>query len=282
MKDHVFNRRHSISPKETKLMDTEQLRENFLIAQLFEPDKLLFTYSHYDRFMVGGLMPLSKKIKLEPIPELLKSSSFLDRRELGIINIGGDGLLEVEDKSYRLGYKDALYIGKGAQEVYFRSIDPQQPAKFYLNSTAAQHSYPTKQIHKADAKTITIGNENSANRRVIHQLLFRELLDTCQLQMGLTELISGSVWNTMPAHTHERRMEVYFYFELPQDQAISHFMGEPSETRHLWVHNEQAIISPPWSIHAGVGTNNYSFIWGMAGENLDYADMDLCAITDLK
>ncbi|SEM38422.1 4-deoxy-L-threo-5-hexosulose-uronate ketol-isomerase [bacterium A37T11] len=273
--------RYALSPKETKKLDTAALRENFLIKKLFEEGKIHLVYSHYDRMITGGIQPAADALQLEPI-DALKAPYFLERRELGVINIGGAGKVQVDGISYDIGFKEAIYIGKGSQEVLFSSRSANDPAKFYLNSTPAHHTYPTKKVTKADAQIVTLGSLETANHRTINKLLVAGVVDTCQLQMGMTELKSGSVWNTMPAHTHDRRMEVYLYFEVPEGQVVSHFMGQPEETRHLFVHNEQAVISPPWSIHAGAGTSNYTFIWGMAGENMDYGDMDGVPITGLK
>ncbi|MVZ63435.1 5-dehydro-4-deoxy-D-glucuronate isomerase [Sphingobacterium humi] len=278
----TFESRYAIGPNETKSLDSQGLRDNFLIDQLFWENRIHFVYSHFDRYMAGGAMPVTEKVKLETIDALLKEETFLSRRELGMINVGGPGQVEVDGEVYDLEYKEALYIGKGAKEVYFSSKDAQNPAKFYLNSTPAHHSYPTKKVTKAEAKKIELGSLETANHRVINQMLLHTVIQTCQLQMGMTELKPGSVWNTMPAHTHDRRMEVYFYFDLPEGQSVSHFMGPVDETRHIWMQNEQAVISPPWSIHAGAGTSNYTFIWGMAGENMDYDDMDKCPITELR
>lgn len=278
----IFESRYAIGPNETKNLDTKGLRENFLIEKLFTADKIHFVHSHYDRYMVGGAMPVQEELVLESIESILKAPYFLARRELGVINVGGAGEVVVDGTVYAIGNKEALYVGKGSESVVFRSLDAQQPAKFYLNSTPAHHSYPTKRVTKGDANKIELGTMETANHRVINQLLINTVVETCQLQMGMTELQPGSVWNTMPAHTHDRRMEVYFYFEVPEGQAVAHFMGPKDETRHLWLHNEQAVIAPEWSIHSGAGTSNYTFIWGMAGENLDYDDMDKYAITDLK
>lgn len=276
-----YQTRYAVSPTETKGMDTDSLRNNFLIEGLFEDDSFNLVYSHFDRFITGGVKPVSNPIKLETI-DPLKAPYFLERRELGIINVGGEGEVEVNGKKYELGYKEALYVGKGNESVVFFSKDPAQPAKFYLNSTPAHHAYPVKRITKSEAEIVTLGSLETANHRVINKLLVAGTVETCQLQMGMTELKVGSVWNTMPAHTHDRRMEVYYYFEVPEGQAVCHFMGEPQETRHIWMQNEEAVISPPWSVHSGAATSNYTFIWGMAGENMDYGDMDGCAITDLK
>ncbi|MFD2553416.1 5-dehydro-4-deoxy-D-glucuronate isomerase [Sphingobacterium tabacisoli] len=278
----TFESRYAIGPNESKSLDTRGLRGNFLIEKLFFEEKIHFVYSHYDRYMAGGAFPVTQKIKLEAIESLLKEPYFLSRRELGAINVGGPGKVEVDGQVFEVGNKEALYIGKGAKEVYFSSDDVATPAKFYLNSTPAHHSYPTKRVTRAEANKIELGNMETANHRTINQMLLHTVIQTCQLQMGMTELKPGSVWNTMPSHTHDRRMEVYFYFDVPEGQAVSHFMGPVDETRHIWMHNEQAVISPPWSIHSGAGTSNYTFIWGMAGENMDYDDMDKSLITDLK
>lgn len=278
----TFESRFAIGPNEFKKMDTQGLRDNFLIEKLFFNDKVHFVYSHYDRYMAGGVLPIQQKVKLETIDDLLKEPYFLARRELGIINVGGTGSVEVDENVYELRHKEALYIGKGAKEVYFSSEDPHHPAKFYLNSTPAHQTYPTRLVTKAEANKVELGSLETANHRTINQMLLHTVIQTCQLQMGMTELKTGSVWNTMPAHTHDRRMEVYFYFDVPDAQAVSHFMGPVDETRHIWLHNEQAVISPPWSIHSGAGTSNYTFIWGMAGENMDYDDMDRSPILDLR
>lgn len=277
----TYESRYASSPNETKQMDTETLRKNFLIEELFKEDEITLVYTHYDRYIAGGVMPKGKTVKLETI-DALKAPYFLERRELGIINIGGAGTVQVNGENYDIGFKEALYIGKGNEEVIFTSEDANRPAKFYINSAPAHHIYPTKKITKAEAEIVELGSLETANHRVINKLLVASVVETCQLQMGMTELKVGSVWNTMPAHTHDRRMEVYCYFEVPEGQSVCHFMGEPQETRHIWMQNEQAVISPPWSVHAGAATSNYTFIWGMAGENMDYGDMDGCAITDLR
>lgn len=276
-----YETRYATSPIETKEMDTSSLRKNFLIEPLFEDNKINLVYTHFDRFMAGGAKPVDEKIKLETI-DILKSSYFLERREVGIINIGGAGEVMVEGTSYELDFKEALYVGKGNEEVIFSSRDPLSPAKFYLNSAPAHHAYPVKKVTRENAEVVTLGSLETANHRILNKLLVAGVVETCQLQMGMTELKVGSVWNTMPAHTHDRRMEVYCYFEVPEGQSVCHFMGQAQETRHIWMQNEQAVISPPWSIHAGAATSNYTFIWGMAGENMDYGDMDACAITDLR
>lgn len=262
-------------------MNTEQLRESFLIETLFVADQFRWTLSFFDRYLTGGIMPVTGPLTLE-VPEQLKATYFLERRELGMINVGGPGRVVADGVSYDVDYKEALYIGKSTQQVSFQSHDSANPAKFYLNSTPAHHAYPTRKVSRGEAEVVELGSMETANHRTINKVLVNSVLPTCQLQMGMTELKPGSVWNTMPAHTHDRRMEVYFYFDLPKGQSVCHFMGQPQETRHIWMQNEQAVISPNWSIHSGAGTSNYTFIWGMAGENLDYGDMDFCAINNLR
>ncbi|NQX39159.1 4-deoxy-L-threo-5-hexosulose-uronate ketol-isomerase [Pedobacter steynii] len=276
-----FESRFALSPNEGKQLDTQALRDNFLMEKLFEADAIHLTLSHYDRYIFGGVMPVNETVLLSN-PENLKANYFLERRELGIINVGGKGTVVADGTSYEIDFKEALYLGKGTKEVSFASADASTPAKFYINSAPAHHTYPSKKVSKAEAEVVELGSAETANHRVINKLIVNSVLPTCQLQMGMTELKSGSVWNTMPAHTHDRRMEVYFYFEVPQGQSVCHFLGQPQETRHIWMQNEQAVISPNWSVHSGAGTSNYTFIWGMAGENLDYGDMDHCAITELR
>ena len=276
-----MNTRNANSPSEVERMNTSELRKNFLIEKVFEQDVINLTLSFFDRYIAGGAMPVNASIAL-PNPDNLKAKYFLERRELGIINVGAKGAVEADGERYELDFKEALYIGKETQNVNFTSLDKANPAKFYLNSAPAHHKFPTKKITKNEAEIVTLGSLENSNHRTINKLIVNSVVQTCQLQMGMTELKTGSVWNTMPAHTHDRRMEVYFYFEIPEGQSVSHFMGEPQESRHIWMQNEQAVISPNWSIHAGAGTSNYTFIWGMAGENLDYGDMDVCAVKDLK
>lgn len=275
-----YETRYASSPQAVKQYDTTQLRAEFLIDNLMEEGKITLTYSHYDRYIAGSAVPLTP-LTLDSI-DPLKSSYFLERREMGIINVGGNGSVIVDGTSHKLGFKDALYIGSGNVEVIFKSDDVKDPAKFYLNSAPAHKNYPTKKVSLAEAKKLELGTMETANHRTVNQMIIGGIVTTCQLQMGMTELKPGSVWNTMPAHVHDRRMEVYFYLDIPENQAVCHFMGEPQETRHIWMNNHQAVISPPWSIHSGSGTSNYTFIWGMAGENLDYADMDVCKITELR
>lgn len=279
--ENRFESRYAVSPVEAKGMDTATLRNNFLIGSIFEADKVNLTLSHFDRYIVGGAMPVNGKLSL-PNPDDLKAPYFLHRRELGIINVGGAAIVTADGERYELAYKEALYIGKETAEVSFESADPNQPAKLYINSAPAHHKFSTKKVTKAEADIVELGSPETANHRIINKLIVNSVIETCQLQMGMTELKAGSVWNTMPAHTHDRRMETYFYFEVPEKQSVCHFMGQPQESRHIWMQNEEAVISPNWSIHSGAGTSNYTFIWGMAGENLDYGDMDHCAINDLK
>lgn len=279
--EEKFEVRYAASPREVKGMDTNELRDEFLVQDLLTDDNVKLVYSHYDRYIVGGAVPVSKSLELESI-DPLKSSFFLERRELGAINIGGAGSISVDGEVFNVDFKEALYIGRGAKSVVFSSKDASNPAKFYLNSTPAHKSFPNKKVGRDDAEVVELGSVETVNARTLRKLIVNSIVDTCQLQMGMTEIKSGSAWNTMPAHVHDRRMEVYFYFEIPQDQAVCHFMGETNETRHIWMAENEAVISPPWSIHSGAGTSNYTFIWGMAGENLDYGDMDVCKITDLR
>ena len=276
-------------PQDVKTYDTNRLRSSFLMEKVMSADEINLTYSMYDRFIYGGAMPVNKTLVLETI-DPLKASYFLERRELGVINIGGDGIVTVDGKEYELHFKEALYVGRGNKQVTFKSKDSSNPAKFYLNSATAHHAYKTQQITiggrkgTLKANSFPAGKMEESNDRVINQLIVNDVLEEgpCQLQMGLTELKPGSVWNTMPAHTHSRRIEAYFYFQVPDGNMICHLMGEPQEERLVWMKNEQAIMSPEWSIHAAAGTSNYSFIWGMAGENLDYGDMDKIQYTDMR
>jgi 4-deoxy-L-threo-5-hexosulose-uronate ketol-isomerase len=273
--------RYAVHPEDFRHYDTTRLRHNFLIERIFVPDEVNMAYSMYDRMIVGGAMPVNETLKLEAI-DPLKARFFTDRREIGVFNVGGKGSVRVGDDVFELDFKEALYIGRGEREVFFSSIDSQQPARFYFNSATAHMTYPCRKVTRQDAIVAHMGSLDMSNERNINKMLVNQVLPTCQLQMGMTELATGSVWNTMPAHVHSRRMEAYFYFELPEDQAACHFMGEPQETRHIWLHNEQAVLSPEWSIHSAAATHNYTFIWGMGGENLDYGDQDFSKITDLK
>ena len=277
------------NPQDVKTYDTERLRASFLMEKVMAPDEINLTYSMYYRFIYGGAMPVQKVLELDTI-DPLKADYFLERRELGVINIGGPGVVTVDGQEYELGFKEALYVGRGKRQVTFRSKDSAQPAKFYLNSATAHREYKTQLVTisgrkgSLKANSFPAGKMEESNDRVINQLIVANVLEEgpCQLQMGLTELKPGSVWNTMPAHTHSRRIEAYFYFQVPQDNMVCHLMGEPQQERLVWMKNEQAIMSPEWSIHAAAGTSNYSFIWGMAGENLDYNDMDKIKYTDMR
>ncbi|MBN2166172.1 MAG: 5-dehydro-4-deoxy-D-glucuronate isomerase [Marinilabiliaceae bacterium] len=273
--------RYACHPADFKSYDTARIREEFLISNLFEADEIKMVYSLYDRYVVGGAMPVNKALKLEPFTEL-KAQYFLQRRELGIINVAGDAKVTADGTVYELKYKEALYLGAGIKDITFESVDSKKPAHLYINSAPAHKSLPSRLITLKDANVLQMGALESSNARQINQMLIKEVIETCQLQMGMTELKPGSVWNTMPAHTHLRRMEAYFYFEVPEKQAVCHFMGQPDETRHIWMKNEEAVLSPSWSIHSAAGTSNYIFIWGMAGENLDYTDMDIRQPNELK
>ena len=271
--------RYAIHPDHFSKLNSAEIRTAFLLETLFQTDSISTAYTHYDRFIIGGAKPEMKALFL-PTTDSLKSDYFLQRREMGIINVGGNGKVSVDGVDYLLLPKEALYIGRGTKEVLFHPAKDSNPL-YYFNSAPAHAIYPTRKISLNEAETVEIGSLETSNHRTIRKLIVNSILPTCQLQMGLTELKKGSVWNTMPPHTHDRRMEVYFYFNLDENQMVSHFMGQPHETRHLWVKNNQAVISPPWSIHCGAGTSSYSFIWGMAGENLDYSDMEAVKITEL-
>jgi len=275
-----MNIRHASSPLETAAMSTETLRSNFLIETLFDPGAIHLTYSHYDRVIAGGAMPTGIPLVLPEVPEL-RAVHFLERRELGIINVGYSGTVQAGGQTFALDKLDCLYLGKGTEGVSFGSNDPAKPARFFLLSAPAHHIYPARRMTAADAAPARLGAAATANDRTIYKYIHPDGIASCQLVMGLTVLEPGSVWNTMPPHTHDRRMEVYCYFDVPDGQRVLHLMGQPDQTRHLWVDNHQAIISPPWSIHAGCGTTAYSFIWGMAGENQSFADMDFAAIDTL-
>jgi len=273
--------RYASHPQDAKHYDTRQLREHYLIEKLFTPDEVNLTYTMHDRMVAGGIMPVNEIVELKPM-DIFRNAFFLGRREMGIFNVGGKGLVKAGDKIYSMDFKEALYLGKGDRKLTFRSVDPLKPAKFYFCSSPAHATYPDHLTTREDAVQMAMGSLEESNKRVINRMLVKEVVPTCQLQMGMTELAPGSTWNTMPAHTHNRRMEVYFYFDIPQDQAVCHFMGEPDETRHIWMKGEQAVISPEWSIHAACATQNYTFIWAMCGENLDYGDMDGCATSELR
>ncbi|OAV68800.1 4-deoxy-L-threo-5-hexosulose-uronate ketol-isomerase [Bacteroidales bacterium Barb6XT] len=276
-----YELRYAAHPEDAKRYDTKRLRRDFLIEKVFAPDEVNMVYSMYDRMIVGGAMPQREKLHLDAIAPL-KQAFFLHSREAGIYNLGGEGTVRASDAVYELGYKEALYLGSGEREVYFESKDPSKPALFYFNSVTAHHNYPDRKITKADAVVAEAGALETSNHRNINKMIVNQVLPTCQLQMGMTELVKGSVWNTMPAHIHSRRMEAYFYFEVPEGQSVCHFMGEPDETRHIWMQNNQAVLSPEWSIHSAAATSNYTFIWGMGGENLDYGDQDFFPIKELR
>lgn len=276
-----FEVRYAVHPEDMKSYDTTRIRKEFLIEKVMVPGELSLVYSFYDRYIVGGAVPTNKAIKLDAHDEL-KANYFLERREMGIINVGGEGKVMADGKEYVLKFKEALYLGRGIKEVSFASSDAAKPARFYINSAPAHKELPSRHVTLADANVLQLGSMETSNERQINQLLVKEVVETCQLQMGMTELKPGSVWNTMPVHTHNRRMEAYFYFQVPEKQAVCHFMGQTDETRHIWMHNEQAVLSPSWSIHSAAGTSNYIFIWGMAGENLDYTDMDIRQPNELK
>lgn len=265
--------RYATDPEDSKKYDTEELRKHYLVETIFEEDKILFTYSHVDRIIFGGIMPKEKELKLEAGKEL-GVDYFLERRELGIINIGDEGEIIADGTTYTMKKYDGIYIGKGTKNVTFKSANPSAPAKFYAASSPAHKTYKTVHIDFEKAEHTKTGNCENSNKRVINKYINPSVLETCQLQMGMTGLEENNMWNTMPVHTHDRRMEVYFYFELGENDRVFHLMGKPQETRHIIMKNEQAVISPSWSIHAGVGTKNYIFIWAMCGENQSYDDMD--------
>ena len=276
-----YELRYAAHPKDAKNYDTARLREDFLIQNLFVDNEVNMVYSMYDRLMVGGAKPVGETLVLEAI-DPLKATHFLSRREIGIFNVGGAGRVKVDGKTFDLDFKEALYLGCGDRTVSFESVDAAKPAKFYFNSAPAHRNCPDKKVTKADAIVAEMGSLEGSNHRNINKMLVCQVVETCQLQMGMTELQPGSIWNTMPAHTHSRRMEAYFYFEIPEGDAICHFMGEPTETRHIWMKGEEAVLSPEWSIHSAAATHNYTFIWGMGGENLDYGDQDFYKYTELR
>lgn len=277
--------RYSANQKDFKRYTTEETRAEFLIENLYLDDEVVAVYSHVDRMVTLGCKPVNEAVSLDKGIDCMKNfgtSYMLERREIGIFNIGGAGSIEADGETFQLGFQDCLYITKGTKSVVFRSGDPTAPAKFYMVSAPAHKACKTTFLSIADAKKKPVGDETSANKRVINQFIHPDVLETCQLSMGLTQLAPGSVWNTMPAHTHERRMEIYTYFNIPENQAVFHMMGEGNQTRHILVRNEQAVISPSWSIHAGCGTTAYTFIWAMGGENQTFDDMDHIAIGDLR
>ncbi len=273
--------RYATHPDHAATMDTADLRENFLIQKLFIADTIRMVYSHNDRLIVGGVMPI-KPVSLQIDQKIIGGNHLLERREMGIINVGGQGNISVDGEEHSIENKDGLYIGKGAKDITFTSSDPTLPAKFYCISSPAHKSYPTAKANFAEAEPVELGDASTSNNRTIRKYIHPDGIRSCQLVMGMTSLETGSVWNTMPTHTHERRMEAYFYFDLESDQLVFHLMGEPDETRHIVVRSEEAVLSPSWSIHSGAGTSNYTFIWGMAGENQVFDDMDGVQMSDLK
>ena len=273
--------RQPSASQDAKHYTTDRLRSEYLIEKVFEADEAVFTYSHFDRIIAGGVMPVSKSVELTGAKELC-SDTFLARREMGVINIGGKGTITVDGTVYDLKQYDGLYVGMGAKEISLASEDSANPARFYINTCPAHKTYPNVKIDIDKANKRHLGTPETCNKRTINQYIHPAVMQSCQLCMGMTQLAPGSNWNSMPCHTHERRMEVYFYFELKDNNVVFHMMGEPQETRHLLMHNEQAVISPSWSIHTGVGTSNYTFIWGMCGENQEFDDMDNIDPMDLR
>ena len=273
--------RYANNPKDSKRYDTEELRENYLVEDIFKDDQIELVYSHVDRIIFGGIKPVYKELKLEAGKEM-GVDYFLERRELGIINIGGKAIVTIDGTEYELKEKDGLYVGRGNKEVSFKSVNPEEPAKLYVNSVPAHKEYETVKIDIEKANPVRLGDNKTLNKRTIYQYVHPNVCESCQLLMGLTILEPGNAWNTMPCHTHERRMEVYFYFDMDEDTRVFHLMGEPTETRHLVVKNEECVISPSWSIHSGVGTSNYTFIWGMCGENKTFDDMDHISMDILR
>jgi len=273
--------RYANHPDDARQYDTERIRKEYLVQNLMTKDTINMVYSMIDRYIVGGVIPQDKELKLETI-DPLKSDNFLDRREMGIINVGGKGIVRADGEQYELKTTDALYLGRGTKDVVFVSDNSNQPAHFYFNSALAHKAYPATKVTMDMADVTELGSQDNANIRVLNKMIAGGIVETCQLQMGITVVKQGNVWNTMPVHLHERRMEAYFYFDVPEEQAVCHFMGQPKETRHIFMHNEEAVISPAWSIHAAAGTANYKFIWGMAGENMEFGDMDGFGPKDLK
>ncbi|MBP1890215.1 4-deoxy-L-threo-5-hexosulose-uronate ketol-isomerase [Clostridium moniliforme] len=273
--------RYATHPEDSKKYTTEELRKHYLVEKVFIKDEISLTYSHVDRIIFGGAMPVDKELKLEAGKEM-GVNYFLERREMGVINVGGEGSIELDGVKYEMGKRDGLYIPMGVKEVVFKSNSKDCPAKFYINSAPAHHSYDIVKIDIKNANPVHLGSPANLNERTIYQYVHPAVCKSCQLLMGLTMLEPNNAWNTMPCHTHERRMEVYFYFDMNEDTRVFHLMGEPTETRHIVMKNEQATISPSWSIHAGVGTSNYTFIWGMCGENQTFDDMDQISMEDLR
>jgi 4-deoxy-L-threo-5-hexosulose-uronate ketol-isomerase len=273
--------RHAIHPDHALLFDTEEMRTHFLVESLFTADIPKLVYSYYDRLIVGGLLPVAP-CNLAVDEKIIAAPYLLERREMGVINVGGPGSISVDGAQYDVDFRDGLYIGKGAQKIVFESQSPDQPAKFYLNCAPAHTSYPTTKVGFEEAEPVHLGEVENSNKRTIRKYIHPDGVQSCQLVMGMTTLATGCIWNTMPVHTHPRRMEAYFYFNIPEENVVFHFMGEPNETRHLVVRNEEAVLSPSWSIHSGAGTSNYTFIWGMLGENQAFTDMDGVSMGELR
>jgi 4-deoxy-L-threo-5-hexosulose-uronate ketol-isomerase len=282
MHDHIdYTSRHAIDPQAAAAMATDELRSHFHIGDLFQPGRISLTYTHYDRMIVGGAMPAGDALELAAIKPT-GTKNFLDRRELIAVNIGGKGTVQAGGEPHELGPRDMIYVGMGTETVRFSSADASSPAKFYVLSAPAHQTHPTKVIRVGDAKRLDLGSQKTSNERSIFQFVHAEGVNTCQLVVGMTQLAEGSVWNTMPCHVHDRRMEVYLYFDLPETARVFHFLGEPDETRHIVMKSEEAVLSPPWSIHSGAGTSNYAFIWAMAGDNVDYTDVDPVPLETLR
>ncbi|GAA6209817.1 5-dehydro-4-deoxy-D-glucuronate isomerase [Cognatishimia sp. WU-CL00825] len=273
--------RQVCSPAETKTFDTQKLRENYLIEAVFRDGEVTMTYSHLDRTVVGGVVPVGTELPLKSNKQI-GSPNFLDRREMGIINIGAPGTITADGDSFALNGLDCLYLPMGIKDVTFESDNAANPARYYFISTPAHHTYKAQKITPRDANLLELGTQSDANVRALRQYIHPDVCDSCQLVMGITSIVDGSVWNTMPCHTHDRRSEVYLYFDMAEETPMFHFMGEPTETRHLLVTNEQAVLSPGWSIHSGAGTGRYSFIWSMAGDNQDFTDMDFVPMANLR
>ncbi len=273
--------RHTTNPTDVKQYDTERLRKEFLMENLYEKDELRLVYSHYDRMIVGGAWPVSKELLLDA-GDGLRTEYFLERREIGFLNIGGPASITVDGEAYELDKLDVLYVGKGKREVKLASKDSSNPAKLYFCSALAHKELPTRKMNREEANPLNLGAQETSNERVLYKYIHADGIQSCQLMLGVTSLQTGSVWNTMPSHVHDRRMEAYLYFDMAEETRVFHMMGEPSQTRHLVVANEQAILSPPWSIHSGVGTSNYTFCWSMAGENYTFTDMDVVQASELK
>jgi 4-deoxy-L-threo-5-hexosulose-uronate ketol-isomerase len=270
--------RYPTSPEDITYYNTEKLRSKFLVESLFVADKQRLVYTHYDRMIIVGIMPAKESVPLLP-SEYMKTEFFNKERETGIINVGQKGTVIADGETFELDYKDALYIGKGIKDIHFTSADSSAPAKFYINSALAHKEFPSKKVARSEANPVELGTQANTNTRILKQYIVPWIVPTCQLMMGITEVLDGNAWNTMPCHVHTMRMEAYFYFEIPEDQAVCHFMGQPQETRHIWLHNEECVISPDWSIHAAAGTHGYCFIWGMAGTD---SDVDAVKTVDLR